>query len=234
MLAWDRQVGGVGFLGRMSADVRPSRLSLAIPAADHSESAADAEAAVDADLALALMAGTPGAAETAWNRYAPVVHGIVSRALGPDSEVEDITQEIFYRLFTRIRTLRKPEALRSFVVSFAVRIVKWELRGRRARRWLTLSDTGEIPDDQLLFMNVDNRYALRRLYSLLNLLTTRERLVLVLRHVEGMTLEEVAAAMEISLATVKRTLRHASTRLSELVDADVQLRPAVGRRRPSK
>jgi DNA-directed RNA polymerase specialized sigma24 family protein len=49
-----------------------------------------------------------------------------------------------------------------------------------------------------------------------------------------MTLEEVAAAMEISLATVKRTLRHASTRLSELVDADVQLRPAVGRRRPSR
>ncbi len=67
----------------------------------------------------------------------------------------------------------------------------------------------------------------RRLYSLLDLLSTRERLVLVLRHVEGMTLEEIAEAMEMSLATVKRTLRHASTRLSELVDADVQLRPPV-------
>ena len=122
-----------------------------------------------------------------------------------------------------------------FVVSFAVRIVKWELRRRRARRWLTLSETGDIPDDQLAVMNVDNRYALRRLYSLLNQLSTRERLVLVLRHVEGMTLEEIADAMEISLATVKRTLRAASTRLSELVDADAYLlRPSGGkRRRPS-
>lgn len=178
----------------------------------------------DAELARALIAGEPRAAELAWDRYAPLVHGIVSRALGPDAEVEDVTQEIFYRLFSRIRLLRKPEALRSFVVSFAVRIVKWELRRRRARRWLTLSETGDIPDDQLLFMNVDNHYALRRLYGLLNLLSTRERLVLVLRHVEGMTLEEIAEAMEISLATVKRTLRHASTRLSELVEADAQLR----------
>ena len=188
----------------------------------------------DAELARALIAGQARAAELAWDRYAPLVHGIVSRALGPDAEVEDVTQEIFYRLFARIRLLRKPEALRSFVVSFAVRIVKWELRRRRARRWLTLSETGDVPDDQLLFMNVDNRYALRRLYSLLNLLSTRERLVLVLRHVEGMTLEEIADAMEISLATVKRTLRHASERLSELVDADVQLRPQGGKRRPAR
>jgi RNA polymerase sigma-70 factor, ECF subfamily len=207
------------------------RLRLVTPAAGASQEADDAA------LALALIAGKARAAELAWDRYAPLVHGIVSRALGPDAEVEDVTQEIFYRLFARIGSLRKPEALRSFVVSFAVRIVKWELRRRRARRWLTLSETGDVPDDQLLFMNVDNRYALRRLYSLLNLLSTRERLVLVLRHVEGMTLEEIAEAMEISLATVKRTLRHASTRLSELVDADVQLRPQNGKqtakRRPS-
>jgi RNA polymerase sigma-70 factor (ECF subfamily) len=216
----------------MSADVRPSRLSLAVPAADHSESPVDAEAAVDADLALALMAGAPGAAETAWNRYAPVVHGIVSRALGPDSEVEDITQEIFYRLFTRIRTLRKPEALRSFVVSFAVRIVKWELRRRRARRWLTLSDTGEVPDDRLLMMNAENRYALQRLYTLLNQLSARERLVLVLRHIEGMTLEEIAEAMELSLATIKRALRRATHRLSRLVDAD-RATPKPRRARPA-
>ncbi len=203
------------------------RLRLVTPAAAASQEDDDAA------LARALIAGKARAAELAWDRYAPLVHGIVSRALGPDAEVEDVTQEIFYRLFARIGSLRKPEALRSFVVSFAVRIVKWELRRRRARRWLTLSETGDVPDDQLLFMNVDNRYALRRLYSLLNLLSTRERLVLVLRHVEGMTLEEIAEAMEISLATVKRTLRHASTRLSELVDADVQLRPQSAKRRPS-
>ena len=193
-----------------------------------SSEAAQAETTRDTELARALIGGEPHAAELAWERYAPLVHRIVSRAIGPDAEVEDVTQEIFYRLFSRIGTLRKPEALRSFVISFAIRIVKWELRRRRARRWLTLSETGEVPDEQLMVMDAESRYSLRRLYALLDRLSTRERLVLVLRHVEGMTLEEIAEAMELSLATVKRGLRRASLRISQMVDADDPKRRSGG------
>jgi RNA polymerase sigma-70 factor, ECF subfamily len=210
-------------MDEMAADVRLHRMRLVASTADASETARDLE------LARALIDGTSShAPEIAWERYAPLVHRIVSRALGPDAEVEDVTQEIFYRLFSRIRTLRKPEALRSFVISFAIRIVKWELRRRRARRWLTLSETGEVPDEQLMVMDAESRYALRRLYSLLDRLSTRERLVLVLRHVEGMTLEEIAEAMELSLATVKRGLRRASLRVSQMVDSDDPKRRAGG------
>jgi RNA polymerase sigma-70 factor (ECF subfamily) len=198
----------------MAADVRLHRMRLVAATADASEVASDME------LARALIDGVPHAAELAWERYAPLVHRIVSRAIGPDAEVEDVTQEIFYRLFSRIGTLRKPEALRSFVISFAIRIVKWELRRRRARRWLTLSETGDVPDEQLLVMDAESRYAIRRLYTMLDRLGTRERLVLVLRHVEGMTLEEIAEAMELSLATVKRGLRRATLRVSQMVDSD--------------
>ena len=208
----------------MAADARMLRLHLVGSSAVPEE----ADAARDTALAHALMAGDAQAAELAWDRYAPLVHGIVSRALGPDGEVEDVTQEIFYRLFSRIGTLRKPEALRSFVISFAVRIVKWELRRRRARRWLTLSETGDVPEEQMQVMNAESRYALQRLYALLDLLSARERLVLVLRHVEGMTLEEIADAMDLSLATIKRVLRRAATRVSEMVNADSDLSGRAG------
>ena len=206
----------------MAADLRLHRMRLVAASSE------EAEGASDVDLARALIDGESHAAELAWERYSPLVHRIVSRAIGPDAEVEDVTQEIFYRLFARIGTLRKPEALRSFVISFAIRIVKWELRRRRARRWLTLSETGDVPDEQLMVMDAENRYALRRLYGLLDRLSTRERLVLVLRHVEGMTLEEIAAAMELSLATVKRGLRRASARVSQMVDADDPKRRPTG------
>ena len=208
----------------MVADVRLHRMRLVAAATASPEEAS----ATDLELARALIDGTANAAEAAWERYSPLVHRIVSRAIGPDAEVEDVTQEIFYRLFSRIGTLRKPEALRSFVISFAIRIVKWELRRRRARRWLTLSETGDVPDEQLMVMDAENRYALRRLYGMLDRLSTRERLVLVLRHVEGMTLEEIAAAMELSLATVKRGLRRASARVSQMVDADDPKRRPTG------
>src|SRR5262245_37865492 len=211
-------------MDEMAVDVRLHRMRLVATPAEETEAARDRDIA----LARALMEGTNQAAEMAWERYAPLVHRIVSRAIGPDAEVEDVTQEIFYRLFSRIGTLRKPEALRSFVISFAIRIVKWELRRRRARRWLTLSETGDVPDEQLQVMDAESRYSLRRLYSLLDRLSTRERLVLVLRHVEGMTLEEIAEAMELSLATVKRGLRRASLRVSQMVDSDDPKRRAGG------
>ena len=59
------------------------------------------------------------------------------RALGSESEAEDVAQEVFHRVFAKARTLREPERLRSFVFSFAIRLLKTELRRRRTRAWLS-------------------------------------------------------------------------------------------------
>ncbi len=69
----------------------------------------------------------------------------------------------------------------------------------------------------------ESRQVLRRFYVILDQLTARERLVFALRHLETMTLEEIAAALEISLSTVKRTLSRASARVSEWIDGDTDL-----------
>ena len=178
----------------------------------------------DADLARALMAGEAWATATTWNRFAPTVYGIASRALGRDSEAEDVTQEVFYRLFSRVGTLKNPDAFRSFVVSFAIRIVKWELRRRRARRWIMLSDGDRLPEVAVPDGDAESRQVLRRFYAILDELTARERLVFALRHLESMTLEEIAAVLAISLSTVKRTLTRAGGRVTAWIAADADLR----------
>ena len=177
----------------------------------------------DADLARALMAGQAWAPAAAWNRYAPTVYGIANRALGRETDAEDITQEVFYRLFARVHTLKEPAAFRSFVVSFAIRIVKWELRRRRVRRFVHLSDSGEVPDAPVAGDDAESRQVLRRFYALLDQLAPRERRVFSLRHLESMTLEEVAVAMELSLSTVKRSLARAAARVSGWIGGDPDL-----------
>lgn len=177
----------------------------------------------DTELAQALIAGETWATAVTWNRFAPTVYGIAARALGRDSEAEDITQEVFYRLFSRIGTLRKPEALRSFVVSFALRIVKWELRRRRARRWMMLSTTDHLPEVAGPISDPESRQVLRRFYAILDQLTARERLVFALRHLESMTMDEIATALSISVSTAKRTLTRAAGRVSAWIDEDADL-----------
>jgi RNA polymerase sigma-70 factor (ECF subfamily) len=177
----------------------------------------------DADLALALIRGEVWAPAATWNRYAPTVFGIANRALGRETDAEDITQEVFFRLFSRVHTLKEPAAFRSFVVSFAIRIVKWELRRRRVRRFVLLSDSGELPDAPVSGADAEARQVLRRFYATLEQLGARDRLVFSLRHLEAMTLEEVAVTMALSLSTVKRALTRASARVSAWIAGDPDL-----------
>src|SRR5579864_6687451 len=81
----------------------------------------------DHRLALALIDGEPWAAAATWNKLAPMVFRLLHRILGPDGETEDLTQEVFLRVFSKVRGLRKPDALRSFVFSVAIRTLKSEL-----------------------------------------------------------------------------------------------------------
>lgn len=182
----------------------------------------DHHALSDGDLARALIAGAAWATTETWTRFAPMVFAMAARALGSESEAEDLVQEVFYRLFLRAKTLREPDSLRSFVVSFAIRILKWELRRKRTRGWLSFQ--AEAPETFVDLSNpavdLESRDLLRRFYGLLNRLSARDRLVFSLRHLESMTVEEVARAMALSVSTVKRSLDHAVSKLSRWIGND--------------
>ena len=52
----------------------------------------------------------------------------------------------FLSLFRKLGGLRDPGALRSFIISVTIRKVKSKLRGRRLRRWVGLTEGGQLPD----------------------------------------------------------------------------------------
>jgi len=197
--------------------VRPLRspVRLLIPKAD--------PAVADADLVRAFGNGESWAARAIWQRHAPMVFRLLERALGPNGDAEDLTQDVFLTTFARLPTLRDAEALRSFIYSIALRILEWELRRRRVRRVLRLSDNGRLPDMPVRGTDTEARQVLARFYVLLERLRVNDRAAFVLRYMEGLTLEETAERMGVSLATVKRWVGRASRQVSALVDVDPEL-----------
>lgn len=177
----------------------------------------------DAELVAALLARDPSAPVLAFRKYAPRIFGIVQRTLGASSDAEDVTQEIFLRVFSRVHTLRDPEAFSSFVLSVALRVIKWHLRQRRVRKILHLVEL--VPEVSVPGLDIDARRTLRRFYEVLDTLPADERFVLALRHVEGMTVNEIAESAQISRSTVKRRLNKATARLSVKLAADPALAP---------
>ena len=177
----------------------------------------------DADLAWGLAVGEPWAIAETWRRFAPMVLLTAERFLGSRSEAEDIVQEVFCRVFRQAPTLRDPERLRSFVYSFAVRVLKAELRRRRVRGWFPFLKAEAPSEVPFRASDFESRDLLAKLYRLLDRLTARDRLVFVLRRMESMTVDEIATTMDLSVSTVKRSMAHASTRLSQWVEADPEL-----------
>jgi len=174
----------------------------------------------DAELARALTIESAWAIAETWHRFAPGVIMLARRALGSEAEAEDVAQEVFWRVFAKAKTLREPERLRSFVFSFAVRVLKTELRRKRARAWLSFRQPETLVDLGSELTDMESRDLLRRFYALLDRLAPRHRLVFALRHLESMTVDEVAAHMRVSISTVKRALERATSKLSIWIEAD--------------
>jgi RNA polymerase sigma-70 factor (ECF subfamily) len=172
----------------------------------------------DRELVAALLARDPRAAVLTWRAHAPRIFRVVERTLGSSNDAEDVTQEIFLRVFARIDTLRDPDALGSFVLSVALRVIKGHLRYRRVRRILHVVET--VPETAVPGLDIDSRRSLRRFYEALDTLPASERLVFALRHIEGMTLSEVANSSGVSMSTAKRLLRKSYSRLAKRVEAD--------------
>ena len=173
----------------------------------------------DRDIVVGLIAGEAWAIAETWIRFAPMVLMTARRSLGSRVEAEDVAQEVFLGVFRKVKTLRDPDSLRSFIYSFAVRVLKGELRRRKVRGWLPFMP--EAPFDfGFQTLDVEARDHLRKLYALLDRLSPRNRLAFVLRRMEAMTVDEIAATMDISISTVKRAIAHASGRMSRWIDAD--------------
>ncbi|HET7488500.1 MAG TPA: sigma-70 family RNA polymerase sigma factor [Acidimicrobiales bacterium] len=159
----------------------------------------------------AAQVGAGWAAERLWHSLAPTVHGYL-RAQGV-IDAEDLTSEVFIGVFNGIGTFQgDEERFRSWVFTIAHRRLTDERRrvGRRPRP----ARFGEEESRAEPLGDSAENTALRRLGAervrlLCGRLVPDQRDVLLLRMVAGLTVDEVAAALDKSPGAVKQLQRRA-------------------------
>lgn len=166
----------------------------------------------DAVLVLAARGGESWACEALFHRHAVRLTGLVHRLLGRHQDVEDVVQDVFVAAFTQMASLDDPQSFVKWTTSIAVRIVCKRIRRTALLRRFGLAGKRE-PFDLEAFVAPtappDVVAELSAVYRSLDELSADERAALVLRRVEGLSLEEVADALGVSLATAKRRLSSA-------------------------
>jgi len=170
----------------------------------------------DGALVLAAREGDMRAKKALFERYVGVASGQAYRLLGRDQDLDDVVQESFVKAFASLERLLNPQAFASWFASIVTGTAVSIIRRRRLLARLGLSRLEPIPLDSLVGSTAppDVAMELRTVYAAIDSLPTRERVVLILRRVEELELDEIARRTGWSLATVKRDLVRATARLT--------------------
>jgi RNA polymerase sigma-70 factor, ECF subfamily len=154
--------------------------------------------------------------DAVFRRYAPYVGAIVLRLVGRPDDVDDIVQDVFIQAHRGLSGLRDPEAVRPWLTRIAVRRSRRWLRRHWYRRLAAASDTVGIDDIVDPSASPETRAEIAHIYGALARMPADDRVVWVLRTVDGETLESIASLVGCSLSTVQRRLRAAQAFMERL------------------
>jgi len=168
----------------------------------------------DDELVQLARVGDEAAFAALVGRHRRGVHVLARRFLEDEADAEDAAQETFARAFARLHTYRPAGRFGSWLLAICAHRCLDELRARR-RRVATVA-LGPQPDGAW-FISAEagpEERAVRRtvraeVRGWLAALPTDYRAVLALRYERGYSYKEIAAALDLPLATVRMRLHRA-------------------------
>lgn len=155
------------------------------------------------------------------------VRGIALSILGNAVDAEDATQSIFLEFFQSLPNFRG-ENLVPWTDSIAVRTAVRHARSRRVR---SARDASIDPEELISETVAPAEHAVpRAIIEYLGELPETRRVALVLRHVMGYSVEEIAELTEVSPNTVKDRLHQAREQVRKTLRRELGLLPLGARR----
>ena len=152
-----------------------------------------------------------------FDRYHSMVFNLAYRILGDREEALDVTQDVFLTVFCKLKSFRGDSSLKTWIYSIAV-----HRTSNRFRWWNRLRRRGTVSLEEHLSRKPDDDYSIKlkstvqspeealisqeereQITQWLQVLPVEQRVAVILRDIEGLTYEEIAESLHISLGTVK-------------------------------
>ena len=185
-----------------------------------SPAGASDEDAKDVALMQLVGAGEAVAFEELVERHQRLVVGTVARMLGSNSEVEDIAQQVFVRVWRSARRYVPRAKFTTWLLKITRNLVFNELRRRSRHAQMSLQVESEdeerpikderamAPDASLLEQELQ-----QAIESAIAQLPETQRMAVVLRRYDDLSYEQIADVLDQSVPAVKSLLFRARTQL---------------------
>lgn len=167
------------------------------------------------------------------NKYKNAIYNHSRSFLRNAQDAEDVTQEIFINIFNNLKKFRGDSKLSTWIYRITVNTCKNKLKQIKRLKSKIIED---IPDEDDETKNSieeikenqekepDNILAQKSLksaiYKNMELLPEEQRTVIILRDINGLSYEEIAKIMKISVSAVKSKLFRARENLREKLEKE--------------
>lgn len=167
-----------------------------------------------------LLNRSPDAAAALYEQFGDLINRLVWRMLGADPDHDDVVHQVFINVISSIGSVKNPLALRSWIAGVTVNTIGKELRSRKYRRTVHFTEKPEMPDES---MGPEKQLFVQRLYAIVSRMKAEERIMFVLRFIEGHRIAEISAVTGRSIATVKRKVAKAKKKFMKKARKDFVL-----------
>ena len=176
---------------------------------------------VERELIERAQSGDSGAFNEIVLAYRKRILGTISRLIGRPEDVEDVAQEVFVRLYYSLDQLRTPEVFEPWLYRLTVNASYDYLRRAKRRgeaRMADLSEQQVMRADSLAgSRQEDDKRQKNKVRDFVNALfrqvSDQDRLLLMLKEVEGLSLKELEAIYSVNENALKVRLFRARQRV---------------------
>lgn len=187
---------------------------------------------IDHQLVLRAQRGDKVAFELLVNKYERRLQRLLSRLVRDPSEVEDVTQEAFIKAYRALPTFRGESAFYTWLYRIGINTAKNYLtaQGRKAPPMVDIDpedaessgESGLARDTNTPEQELMSRQVAETVNAAMDALPEELRAAIMLREIEGMSYDEIAAIMNCPIGTVRSRIFRAREAIAD------QLRPLLG------
>ena len=182
----------------------------------------------EAELVTELQGGSGAAFDWLVTHYSGPVYSLVVGMVSESCDAADITQDVFLKAFRGIRGFRRGSSLKTWLYRIAVREAlnhrRWlwrhhreqdsiDLEPENGHASIELEDAGSTPFDQAASHEVQ-----QAVQSALRSVPEVFRSAVILRDLEGMSYDEVAEVLNVSVGTVKSRILRGRRLLRDILE----------------
>ncbi len=182
----------------------------------------------DEDLILLVQEGQNKAFDVLVGRYKNRLYAYLFRLLGNQSEAEEFAQETFVRAYIHADKYRTVAKFSTWLYTIATNLVRNRIRNAKRRpkivslwseeqgsetgRWVDVKDESPGPEEAM-----DRKKLKELIQEAIEKIPPKYRPSFVLREINGLSYEEIAAATGLKLGTVRSRINRGRTHFKKAV-----------------